>query len=77
MARWQSSFVDTRSVIGTPPLRFIVVNNYVTVNARIAYRLTDRVTLALVAQQLNSASLVTTAGVPTERRLIASATARF
>jgi hypothetical protein len=33
--------------------------------------------LALVARQLNSASLVTTAGVPTERRLIASLTARF
>ena len=77
MARWQSSFVDTRSILGTPPLRFVVVNNYVTVNARIAYRLTNQVTLALVARQLNSASLVTTAGVPTERRLIASLTARF
>ena len=77
MARWQSSFVDTRSILGTPPLQFIVVDNYVTVNARVAYRLTDQVTLALVAQQLNSASLATTAGVPTERRLIASVSARF
>jgi iron complex outermembrane receptor protein len=77
MARWQSSYVDTRSILGIPPLRFVVVNNYVTVNARIAYRLTEHLTLALVARQLNTASLATTAEVPVERQVIASVTARF
>jgi outer membrane receptor for ferrienterochelin and colicins len=77
MARWQSSFVDTRSVPGLPPLELVVVNNYVLLNARVAYRLTDALTLAVVAQQLNAATLLTTAGVPMERRVIASATVRF
>jgi hypothetical protein len=37
----------------------------------------DQVTLALVAQQLNSRRLVTTAGAPMERQVLASVTARF
>jgi hypothetical protein len=37
----------------------------------------DNVTLAVVAQQLNAPRLITTAGAPQERRLIASVTARF
>jgi outer membrane receptor for ferrienterochelin and colicins len=77
MARWQSSYVDTRATAGIPPLALVVVNNYVLLNARVAYKVTDFLTLALVAQQLNAATLLTTGGVPMERRLIASATARF
>jgi iron complex outermembrane receptor protein len=77
MARWQSSFLDTRSTAGLGPLQLVTVNNYITVNARVGYKLTDNLTVALVAQQLNEARLTTTAAAPTERQLIASVTARF
>jgi iron complex outermembrane receptor protein len=77
MARWQSSFLDVRAPQTPGPLLLVSVDNYVTVNARIAYRVIDRVTLALTAQQLNAPRLVTTGGAPQERRLIASLTARF
>jgi outer membrane receptor for ferrienterochelin and colicins len=77
MARWQSSFLDVRAPAVIGPLQLVSIDNYVTMNARIAYRVFTNVTLALVAQQLNAPSLITTAGAPTQRRLIASVTARF
>jgi hypothetical protein len=77
MARWQPRYVDTRAAAAVPPLVPVVVNNYALLNARVAQKLTDFLTLALVARQLNAATLQTTGGVPMERRLIASATARF
>jgi hypothetical protein len=49
----------------------------VTVNGRIGYRLTDNVTVALSAQQLNNSRLDVAAGPPVERRIIASLTARY
>ena len=77
MARWQSSFLDVRAPRTPGPLQLVSVDNYITVNARIAYRVLENVTLAVAAQQLNAPSLITTAGAPQERRLIASVTARF
>lgn len=77
MARWQSSFLDVRSPNTLAPPQLVSVNNYVTANARVAYRVTDNLTLATVAQQFNAPRLVTTAAAPQERRLIASATLRF
>ena len=44
---------------------------------RVAYRVLENVTLALAAQQIKRASLITTGGAPQERRVIASVTARF
>jgi iron complex outermembrane receptor protein len=77
MARWQSSFQDVRAPAVYGPLLLVNVDNYVTLNGRIAYRVIDNVTLALVAQQLNAPRLITTAGAPQERRVIASVTVRF
>src|ERR1035438_942970 len=77
MARWQSSFLDVRAPEIPGPTLLVSVDNYVTFNARIAYRVLDNVTLALVAQQFNAPRLITTGGAPQERRLIASVTARF
>lgn len=74
---WQSSFLDVRAAPGLAPLELVKINNYVTFNARVGYRLTEHVTLAATAQQLNEPRLVTTGGAPMERRLIASVTARF
>jgi hypothetical protein len=59
------------------PLLLINVDYCVTVNARVAYRVLDNVTLALIARQLNAPSLITTARAPRERRSIASTTVRF
>jgi iron complex outermembrane receptor protein len=77
MARWQSSFLDVRAPAAFGPLLLVSVDNYVTFNGRVAYRVLENVTLALAAQQLNAPRLVTTAGAPQERRIIASVTARF
>ena len=77
MARWQSSFLDVRASPRVGPLVLVSVDDYVTFNARVGYRVLDDVTLALAAQQFNAPSLITTAGAPRERRLIASVTARF
>jgi iron complex outermembrane receptor protein len=77
MARWQSSFMDVRGGASLGPLQLVTVNNYLTVNARIGFRVTDNLTLAAVAQQLNEPRLITTGAAPMERRLIASATVRF
>jgi iron complex outermembrane receptor protein len=77
-ARWQSTYRDFR-VPASSPLILTPVNvpNELTVNARLGYRVTDQVTLALSGQQLTVPNLATTAGPPVERRLILSLTARF
>ena len=75
--RWQSSFIDYRPTGASFYLQPVEVRNYVTANARVAYKLTDRLTAALTAQQFNTSRLYQTAGPPVERRIIASLTARF
>lgn len=55
----------------------VEVPNYVTLNARIAYRIAPRVQLSFVAQQFNAASQVQTAGPPVERRLVGTVTVRM
>ena len=76
-ARWQSSFIDYRPTGTSFYLQPVEVRNYVTVNARAAYKLTDQLTVALTAQQFNTSRLYQTAGPPVERRIIGSLTARF
>ena len=76
-ARWQSHFDDfafntTQNEVGE-----VSISNYVTVNARLAYHVNDQVTASLLAQQLNQQSIVESAGVPIERRVIATVEARF
>jgi hypothetical protein len=59
------------------PLQPIEVRNYLTLNARIGYRLVEHVTLAVAAQQFNTSRLLQTEGPPVERRVLASVTAGF
>ncbi len=75
--RWQSSYRDFRPTGVGFYLQPVEVRNYITVNGRAAYKLTDHVTLALTGQQLNTSRLYQTAAPPVERRLIASVTVRF
>ena len=53
------------------------MDNYVTLNARVGYRVTDWMLLALTAQQFNQSQLYETAGPPVERRIIASFSLRM
>ena len=75
LGRWQSRFSDQRATLRD--LVPVTVDDYVTVTARIGYRVTDHVTLALTAQQLNAPRVVQSAGPPVERSLIGTLTARF
>jgi iron complex outermembrane receptor protein len=74
MARWQSSYLDFRANAARNGLRAVNVDNYVTMTARVGYRVTDAITAALVAQQFNQSQLFVTAGSPTQRQFLASLT---
>jgi len=76
-ARWQSSFQDYRPIDSTFYLQPVMVDNYVTLNARIGYHLTDHVTLALSAQQFNTSRLYQSAAPPVERRIMGTLTVRY
>lgn len=76
-ARWQSRFRDYRGDPSQNTLSPVEIPNYVTVNSRIAYKLTDNLTLALSAAQLNRSRLLQAAAPPVERRLFLSLTARY
>jgi iron complex outermembrane receptor protein len=69
-ARWQSHFTDVSpvSTLGSQPIR---IDNYLTVNARAAYHITDGMTLALTGQQLTQSHILEAAGIPVERRITA------
>jgi iron complex outermembrane receptor protein len=77
LGRWQSSYRDFETTSSQLLLRPVEIRNYITLNARAAYRLTDNVTAALTAQQFNTSRLLRSAGPPVERQIIAGITARF
>jgi hypothetical protein len=55
----------------------IEVRNYLMMNRRAGYNLTDSVTLSLTGQRFTTSRLYQTAAPPVERQLIVSLTARF
>jgi outer membrane receptor for ferrienterochelin and colicins len=77
LGRWQSSYLDFRYLPATARLQPVEVGNYLTLNARAGYRLTDHVVVAVTAQQFNLSRIVQAAGPPVERQIIASVTVRF
>ncbi|HEY7576191.1 MAG TPA: TonB-dependent receptor [Acetobacteraceae bacterium] len=78
IGRWQSSYLDFRSTLpALSALQPVEVRNYLSLNARIGYRLTEHLVAAVTAQQFNQSSLLQTAGPPVERRVLASITAGF
>ncbi len=73
--KWQSNYTDYQSAgVGYAPVN---IKNYVTLDARIGYNVTSRLTLAVAGSQLASAQLNETAGLPVERRVLFSATYGF
>lgn len=78
MGRWQSSYQDFRASVSNPfLLEPVEVRNYVSLNARAAYRLTDNFTVHVSAQQFNASQLLQTAGPLVERRVLFGITAGF
>jgi iron complex outermembrane receptor protein len=75
-ARWQSHFTDYNPTPSgaVQPVR---IDDFVTLNARLAYRLTDDVTLALNGDQLIQSRILEAAGIPVERRIMVSVTGKF
>jgi outer membrane receptor for ferrienterochelin and colicins len=77
LGRWQSSYLDFQDLAGSVQLQPIEVQNYVTLNARVGYRLTDHLTAAVTAQQFNQSRIMQAAGPQVEREIIASVTVRY
>jgi hypothetical protein len=59
------------------PPQTMLIHNYITVSTRAAYKVRESIVLAVSAQQLNAATLRTTAALPVERRVLISVTAHF
>ena len=76
-SRWQSSYLDFRLNPARTALNAVNIDNYITMNARIGYRVTDSLTVALTAQQFNQSQLVETAGPPVQRQIILSMSAHL
>jgi outer membrane receptor for ferrienterochelin and colicins len=77
MGRWQSTYHDFVENSGSAAVTPDNVNDYVTMTARAAYRVTDNVTVSLTAQQFNAPLLMQTAGPMVTRSLIGGVTAHF
>lgn len=76
-ARWQSHFQDGALDLATGSIQQITIPNYFTMHARLGYRVTQQVTLSLVAEQLNRSRIVASAGLRTSRSLLAGVRVSF
>jgi iron complex outermembrane receptor protein len=77
-ARWQSSFTDyLRPLLQSPVIVPFVVQDYVTLNLRIAYNVTNYFSIAGVGEQVNLTNQIETAGEKVDRRLYAVAKVHF
>jgi outer membrane receptor for ferrienterochelin and colicins len=74
--RWQSHFTDF-SPTATGAVQRLLVNNYIALNTRIAYRATDKVTLALTSEQLAQPRIFEAAGTPVERRVFVTLSVKY
>jgi iron complex outermembrane receptor protein len=77
LARWQSSYLDFLDMPGSLQLRPIEVKNYITLDARVGYRLTDHFTAAVTARQFNQSRIMHAAGPPVERQIIGSIAVQY
>lgn len=74
--RWQSQFTDyiPNTLDVTVPFP---VDNYLTLSARFAYRISKHVTASIVGEQLGHARLPEAAGTPVERRVYGTISVRY
>jgi iron complex outermembrane receptor protein len=73
-SRWQSWFLDYRANPDDVTLQPVEVGNYVLMDARAGYRLTENITVGLTAQQFNVSQLLVSAGPPVQRRVFITLT---
>lgn len=76
-ARWQSHIQDFRIDLDTRVIAPVTVPNYITMNVRLGYRLTSRITASLLVEQLNQQSLARTAGLQVNRRFVGGIEVKF
>ncbi len=76
-AHWQSHLQDFEVIPGTVMEQPTTVPNYVTIDARIGYRVSRTVTVSATAEQLGQRSLTETAGSRIQRRFLAGLRVRF
>jgi len=77
MGRWQSSYLDFEAASGGTSLQPVNISDYLQLNARIGYRLTDNLYISGTVQQFNESRIMQTAGPPVERRAIVTISAHF
>lgn len=88
MGKWQSQFKDWTPISqlgrpggpggpggGTPAAKFMNVPSYLTMTARIGWKISDNFTLAVTAAQFNKKNVYEGAGVPDKTRYLVSLTA--
>jgi outer membrane receptor for ferrienterochelin and colicins len=74
--RWQSHFTDF-SPTATGASQPIRIDNYTAANARIGYRMTDNMTLALTGEQLAQPRILEAAGTRVERRVFVTLSVKY
>jgi outer membrane receptor for ferrienterochelin and colicins len=74
-ARWQSRFFDYNPTTSTA--QQFRIDNYMTMSARIGYRVTDNLTFAVSGEQLLQSQIFEAAGLPVERRIFVSINDKF
>jgi outer membrane receptor for ferrienterochelin and colicins len=76
-ARWQSSFLDFRGSYTSPMLTPVIIGNYIVLNARAAYAVSPRITVALTTQQFNTSHITEAGAPPIERRVFLTLSAHL
>ena len=77
MGRWQSRYDDIGLASNTSSLARYKIDNYFTFDARLGYKPTERLTLAVSGQQLNQAHIRQTSGPSLDRRVLGTVSVRF
>ena len=75
--RYESSFLGFLPAVAGQFTTLGLINDYVSIDTRIAYQLTDRITLALSGQNITQATQRQTSGPNVERRIFGTITVKF
>ncbi len=75
--RYESRFFGLTPTVSGQGAGLLPIADYVSVDARIGYRLTDRVTLALAGQNITRATQRQTSGPNVERRILGTVSVKF
>ncbi|NHO32744.1 TonB-dependent receptor plug domain-containing protein [Acetobacter fallax] len=76
-ARWQSHYQDVSANFVTMTLDNVMIHDFVTLNARVAWHFRKHFLLSLSADQMADSALRETAGLRIQRRLTGGLTAQF